>query len=71
MESLANESILKTSFELKKEPIESTIYIEVDGVTSTEWAYDAIANTINFNKGYIPEAKSTIYASYHPASECP
>ena len=71
LESLANESILKTSFELKKEPIESTIYIEVDGVTSTEWAYDAIANTINFNKGYIPEAKSTIYASYNPASECP
>ena len=71
LESLANESILKTSFELKKEPIESTIYVEVDGVTSTEWVYDAITNTINFNKGYIPEAKSTIYASYHPASECP
>ena len=70
LETLANESILKTSFTLTKQAVEETIHIEVDGVISTEWTYDSTANAVSFNEGNIPVAGSDIYISYNPVSEC-
>jgi len=70
LETLANESILKTSFTLTKQAVEDTIYIEVDGVVNTEWTYDSSANAVSFNEGHIPRAGSDIYISYNPVSEC-
>ena len=71
LETLAQTSILKTTFTLTKGAVEETIYIEVDGVQSSEWTYDASTNAISFNEGFVPEPGSTIYVSYNPNSECP
>ena len=71
LETLANDSLLKNTFTLAKEAIEKTIYIEVDGIESTEWTYDSATNSISFNEGYTPAAGTTIYVSYNPISDCP
>jgi hypothetical protein len=71
LETIANDSILKTSFTLTKDAVEETIYVEVDGIPSTEWTYDSSTNAISFNEGYTPLAGATIYVSYNPISECP
>ena len=70
LETLANESILKTSFTLSEQPVEETIYVEVSGVMTIEWSYDAGTNAISFNEGNIPIAEADIYVSYNPVSEC-
>ncbi len=70
LETLANDSILKNTFTLTKDAVEETIYVEVDGIESTEWAYDSTTNSISFNEGYTPTAGATIYVSYNPISEC-
>ncbi len=70
LETLANESILKTSFTLTQQAVEETIYVEVDGVAVTEWTYDSTTNAVSFNEGHIPDAGANIYISYNPVSEC-
>lgn len=71
LETLAQTSILKSSFTLAKDAVEDTIYVELDGVETTEWSYDSSTSAISFNDGSIPEHGATIYVSYNPSSECP
>ena len=70
IETLANESILKNTFTLTENAVQDTIYVEVDGIESSDWTYDAITNSISFNSGYTPLAGATIYVSYNPISDC-
>tara|TARA_R110000824_G_scaffold92217_9_gene223927 strand:+ start:7238 stop:8806 length:1569 start_codon:yes stop_codon:yes gene_type:complete len=70
METLAHDSILKNTFTLTKDAVEDTLYVEVNGVESTEWRYDFTTNSISFNDGHTPEHGATIYISYNPISEC-
>jgi hypothetical protein len=71
LETLANDSILKSKFTLQKEPIEETIVVKVNGfVQNTGWYYDPSTNTIIFDQNNIPSANSVIYISYNPVSEC-
>ena len=71
LETLANESILKSSFTLTQIPVEETIAVTVNGTTSTEWAYDSSTNAISFNEGHTPDAGASIYVSYSPIYDCP
>jgi len=71
LETLANESILKSSFTLTQTPVEETIAVIVDGTTSTEWTYDSSTNAISFNEGHVPAAGVSIYVSYSPIYDCP
>ena len=71
LETLANDSILKTTFTLSKDAVEETIYVEVDGIESAEWTFDSATNAVSFNEGYTPIAGATIYVSYNPISDCP
>ena len=71
LETLANDSILKNTFTLSEYAIEETLYVEVNGIESTEWTYDSTTNSISFNEGYTPTAGATIYVSYNPISDCP
>jgi len=71
LETLANESILKSSFLLTQEPIEQSIYVKVDGVTSTDWTYESTGNVVVFDNSNIPSAGSEIYISYAPIYDCP
>ena len=71
LETLANDSILKSKFTLTRDPIEDTITVKVDGVEqNTEWNYDPSTNSIVFNANNIPQANSTVYISYNPISDC-
>jgi len=70
LETLANDSILKNTFTLADAAVEDTIYVEVDGVMTTEWTYDSSTNAITFNDGYTPAAGANIYVSYNPVSDC-
>ena len=69
MESLANDSILKNSFSLSATPIEETITVEVDGVTNTDWVYDATQNLIYFSNTP-PVSQSIISIQYSVLAEC-
>lgn len=71
LETLANESILKSSFTLAQQAVEETIYVEVDGVQVTDWSYDSSTNAVSFDEGHIPASGSNIYISYNPVSICP
>ena len=71
LEILANESILKSSFALDRDPVEDTIVVVVDGVEEFNWTYDSSANAINFAEGYAPAAGVSILISYSPISDCP
>ena len=71
LETLANESILKSSFTLSRDPIEITIEVTVDGVSTTDWTYDASSNAITFDESAVPEAGESIYVSYSPVYDCP
>jgi len=71
LETLANDSILKSKFTLQREAIEETITVKVNGfVQNTGWYYDSSTNTIIFDQNNIPSPTSTIYISYNPVSEC-
>ena len=70
LETLANDSILKTTFTLTENAVQDTIFVEVEGIESHEWTYDSATNSISFNNGYIPAAGTTIYVSYSPISDC-
>jgi hypothetical protein len=70
LETLAHDSILKTSFTLTKTAVEETIYVEVNGTESTEWTYDPTTNALSFNEGYTPPSGADIYVSYNPVSTC-
>jgi hypothetical protein len=71
LETLANDSILKSKFTLQNNPIEETITVKVDGVEqSTGWYYDSSTNSIVFDQNNVPRANSIVYISYNPVSDC-
>ena len=71
LETLANDSILKSKFALNKYPIEETITVKVNGnIQNTGCYYDSSTNAIVFEQNNIPSPTSTIYISYNPVSEC-
>lgn len=70
METLAKDSIIKSGFELSDTAIPNTIEVSVDGITSTEWAYDLAANTVIFNAGYIPAVGSSVEITYNILGGC-
>lgn len=54
-----------SSFELTDEPVEQTIVVRIDGVTTTVgWSYDAGDNSVDFQEGYIPEGGTTVEIEY-------
>jgi hypothetical protein len=48
MDTLARDSLAQMAFALSDTPIEDTIVVTVDGVTSSDWSYEASSNTIIF-----------------------
>jgi hypothetical protein len=70
LESLAQDSILNTSFELSDIPFEESIIVEVDGVSVTDWTYDILENSINFEGSYIPPTESIIEINYSIIADC-
>jgi hypothetical protein len=71
LETLANDSILKSKFTLQNNPIEETITVKVDGAEqSTGWYYDSSTNSVVFDQNNVPQANSIVYISYNPVSDC-
>lgn len=65
METLAKDSIVKSSFDLSDTPVEKTIEVLVDGVITGNWSYDPMSNSVIFDPMYIPIAGSLIDISYN------
>ena len=60
-----------TSFELTDWPVEETLVVRIDGVTTTiGWEYNATDNAIDFEEDYIPEGGSVIEAEYALYGDC-
>ena len=60
-----------SSFELTDWPVEETIVVKIDGVTTTiGWEYNRTDNAIDFNEGYVPEGGSTIEVEYALFGDC-
>ena len=70
METLAKDSIIKSSFELSDNPIESTIEVFVDGNVTGNWSYDPIINSVVFDPASVPPMGSTIDISYNVYGGC-
>ena len=68
MDTLARESMAIMSFSLTDYPIEDTITVEVDGVSSTDWSYDSSSNTVIFNTA--PTDGSAINVTYAVWADC-
>ena len=68
MDTLARESMAIMSFSLTDYPIEDTITVEVDGVSSTDWSYDSSSNTVIFNTA--PTDGSAINVTYAVWANC-
>ena len=53
------------TFPLSATPVQSTLTVRVDGVTTTVgWSYDASANAVVFSSAHVPEGGSTIEVDY-------
>jgi hypothetical protein len=70
METLAKDSIVKSSFELSEYPIVSTIEVFVNGVATGNWTYDSLSNEVAFDPAYVPVAGSVIDISYNISGGC-
>ncbi|MCP4869938.1 MAG: hypothetical protein GY898_14600 [Proteobacteria bacterium] len=58
---------LKTSFQLRRIPLESTIVVEIDDEVIEEgtiWTYDRTRNAIDFPIEYVPEELSILRVTY-------
>jgi len=71
LETLAHDSILKSSFTLAQAPIEETLSVYVDGVENTDWTFDASTNAVDFSNSTTPDSGSSILVSYAPVADCP
>lgn len=63
---------LKTSFQLRRIPVESTIVVELDGVEQqlgVVWTYDRTRNAIDFPLEYVPEELSMLTVTYQLAED--
>ena len=70
METLAKDSITRSSFELSDTPIASTIEVLVDGTITGNWTYDPVINSVVFDPASIPLAGSIIDISYNILGGC-
>lgn len=70
METLAKDSIIKSSFELSDTPISSTIEVLVDGTPTGNWTYDPVINSVVFDPASIPLVGSIIDISYNILGGC-
>ena len=70
LESLAQDSILDTSFELSDIPFEESIAVEVDGISVSDWTYNILENSVNFEGSYIPPTESIIEINYSIIADC-
>jgi hypothetical protein len=68
MDTLARESIAITDFPLTGTPIESSIEVTVGGYVSTDWLYDAAANSITMT--ITPAEGSSIDITYAILATC-
>lgn len=62
---------LKTSFQLRRIPIDSTLYVTVDGVVpdASIWSYDPVKNSINFPIEHIPDELAMVEVTYQLAED--
>lgn len=70
METLAKDSIIKSSFELSDIPIQKTIDVLVDGNLTGNWTFDPLINSVIFDPMYIPISGSIIDISYNILGGC-
>jgi len=72
LETLAeNASQDLSSFELTGTPVEETIEVTVDGITTVStWTYNQVDNTIDFEPDHVPEGGSTIDVEYTLMGNC-
>ena len=68
MDTLARDSMAMVSFPLSDYPIEDSIEVQVDGVASVDWTYDASANSITFTVA--PTDGSAIDIKYAVLADC-
>ena len=72
LETLAeNASQDLSSFELTGAPVEETIEVAVDGITTVgTWTYNQTDNTVDFALDHVPEGGSTIEIAYTLLGNC-
>ena len=70
METLAKDSIVKSSFKLSDIAVPSSIEVLVDGSVTTAWVYDVASNTVVFDPGSVPSIGSTIDITYSILGGC-
>ena len=72
LETLAeNASQDLSSFELTGTPVEETIEVAVDGITTVgTWTYNQVDNTVDFGLDHVPEGGSTIEIAYTLLGNC-
>ena len=72
LETLAeNASQDLSSFELTGAPVEETIEVAVDGITTVgTWTYNQTDNTVDFGLDHVPEGGSTIEIAYTLLGNC-
>jgi hypothetical protein len=72
LETLAeNASQDLSSFELTGTPVEETIEVAVDGITTVgTWTYNQADNTVDFEPDHVPEGGSTIDVQYTLMGDC-
>jgi len=72
LETLAeNASQDLSSFELTGAPVEETIEVAVDGITTVgTWTYNQTDNTVDFGLDHVPEGGSTIEIAYTLFGNC-
>jgi len=70
LETLAHDSILQRSFDLTETPYEDTIVVEVDGVETIDWSYNALENTVEFLGSYVPESGTEVDIRYSVLADC-
>jgi hypothetical protein len=70
METLAKDSIIKSSFELSDIPIQKTIDVLVDGNLTGNWTFDPPINSVIFDPMYTPVPGSIVDISYNILGGC-
>lgn len=71
METLAKDSIIRSSFALSGVPVRNTIEVYVNGAANTNWFYDSLNNSVDFDPLHIPPVNSNIDISYNIYGGCP
>jgi hypothetical protein len=55
---------LANSFSLTQKPVAGTITVKVNGVSSTDYLYDQIINSIQFKDGFVPQDGAKVEINY-------